>query len=518
MPGSRYCRMVLIAVLAYVTGCRNPAKERARSDIRPHSPPPVSAPQAAAAARPNSTPPSVVEPVAHFEPQTRPEQLAVPVSRTVEPFPIDLPTALRLADGSNLQVAFAREQIQQARARAAGAEALWLPSVRGGMGYNKHEGRIQDIAGNVFPTSRGNVWNGLGAGVPGAASPAYPGVYANFQLADALFEPLAARQAAAARQHAAEAVTNDVLLRVSLAYVELLRSAEETAIAEAALAEQRQLVELTTDYARTGLGATSDEDRAEADYAQRRNDSLRSQEAYRVASARLAQLVRLDSGVLLEPVDPAAAAVEMVPDTVPLGELVAQGLASRPELRENRHLVSHAVHKMRREQFAVLMPSIVLGVSYGGFGGGQGQTIANYGSRLDADAIAYWQLRNMGLGECAARAEARSALRQANTQHVAMLDQVAREVVEAHAQVESRRAQIDIARAGVEAAHRARARTLDRIHAGRGQPIELLPIHRSLNEARREYLRTVTDYNVAQFTLYRAIGAPGRYTVPAHGT
>src|SRR5579863_968336 len=42
-----------------------------------------------------------------------------------ESLPIDLPTALRLANADNLQIAFAREQIRQALARVEQAKSLW---------------------------------------------------------------------------------------------------------------------------------------------------------------------------------------------------------------------------------------------------------------------------------------------------------------------------------------------------------------------------------------------------------
>jgi outer membrane protein TolC len=39
-------------------------------------------------------------------------------------------------------------------------------------------------------------------------------------------------------------------------------------------------------------------------------------------------------------------------------------------------------------------------------------------------------------------------------------------------------------------------------------PIEALQSAQALLQARREYLRSVTDYNAAQFTLQRALGWP----------
>ncbi|HEX5498662.1 MAG TPA: TolC family protein, partial [Thermomicrobiales bacterium] len=113
--------------------------------------------------------------------------------------PIDLPTALRLANADNLQVALAREQIREALAGVEAARVLWLPTIRGGVSYNRHEGSIQAVDGTQFNTSRGAFYSGLGGGVYGAGTPIVPGIYANFHLTDALFRPLAARQLAEAK-------------------------------------------------------------------------------------------------------------------------------------------------------------------------------------------------------------------------------------------------------------------------------------------------------------------------------
>jgi hypothetical protein len=157
-------------------------------------------------------------------------------------YPIDLPTALRLANAENLQIALAREQIRQAWAQLDRAQVLWLPSLRAGMNYDKHEGFVQrGSTGVMTEVSRDCFYAGAGAGVVETGTPAVPGVYANFQMADAIFQPLAARQAVGAQQWAATAVTNDILLQVSQSYSKLLQAAGDVVIA---LDAQRDAEEL----------------------------------------------------------------------------------------------------------------------------------------------------------------------------------------------------------------------------------------------------------------------------------
>ena len=420
--------------------------------------------------------------------------------------PIDMVAALSMTDAQNPQVALARARITEASWQLRRANILWLPSIRAGMNYNKHEGQIQDVAGTVFPTSRGALYAGLGANAVGAGSPAVPGLVMQFHVADAVFQPRIAQQVVCARNWAAQAEANDALLETALAYIELLRAEQDLAIADETVENARALSKLTHSYATTGQGLQADDDRAQTELALRENDVLRAEEAVAVASARLAEQLRVDPSQPFLPQEENIVPIELVPAELSVAELVAQGLAARPEISESRYLIGEAVERLRREEYAPLVPSVLLGVSYGGFGGGLGGDIENFADRLDADAVAFWEVRQFGFGEAAIRNENRSRIDQARLREVARLDRVAREVVEAHAQVTARRRQIAIAQRGITAAQSSYSRNLQRIQNAQGFPLEVLQSVQALATARREYLRTVADFNAAQFRLLRALG------------
>lgn len=462
--------------------------------------------------RSSSAAPSGVQQASFIElqPEPLPDALARPDAADVIPasFPIDLPTALRLANADNVQVNLAREQIQQAYAEYNAAGVQWLPSLRGGVHWNKHEGPLQATEGNLVNVSRDSLYAGAGAQAVGAGSPAIPGVFASFNLTDALFQPLAAQQRWGARESGAAVTRNNVLLDVSLAYLELLRASQDVAIVEDVRGRVAELSRVTDAYASTGQGLQADADRMRVELGLRDLEIRRSQEAVITASARLAQLLRLGPCVRLEPADAILVRLCCVPTGCGCGELVAQALENRPELLQNRYLVGEAVQRLRRERFAPLVPSLLFGASYGGFGGGVGSTIGGWNDRFDLDATAYWELRNLGYGEAAARQAANSRLRQAEIQQLAALDQVAREVTEAFGQVQMRETQIETARMVVKNANDSYSHNLVRIQNAQGLPIETLQSIQALLQARREYLRTVVDYNSAQFTLQRALGWP----------
>lgn len=459
---------------------------------------PVVAPAPEVADTPSTVPPTASTNVAASEP---PSDASTP--RTLA---IDLATALELTTGQNPQVNYAREKIRESLAKLDGANALWLPSLRAGANYHKHEGRIQDVAGTIIETSRNSVYNGFGAQAVGAGSPAVPGVLMNFHVRDSLFQPRIAGQVVGATRQASRIATNDMLLETAVAYCDLLEAKQLQVIADETQANTLRLAKLTSDYASAGQGLPSDADRSSTELAFRKVESQRAFEQVRVRSARLARLLSRDPQVVLEPAEPFLAPVELIDAETELASLVAQGLSSRPELVEQQYLVGEAVERLQRERYAPLVPSVLLGLSYGGNGGGLGSDFENYGDRMDFDAAAFWEIRNLGVGERAARCEAQSRLRQARYRQVQALDRIAAEIVEAEALVQAKRDQISSAESAITAAKDSYRRNQERILNAQGLPIEVLQSITALDQAQRLYATTIADYNRAQFRLYRALG------------
>ncbi|MBA3315338.1 MAG: TolC family protein [Planctomycetota bacterium] len=422
--------------------------------------------------------------------------------------PIDLGTALALVAGQNTQVSFARARAQEAYASLDTAEALWLPSLQAGVSYHHHDGQLQDVGGRVLNINRSSLNGGFGTGAAGAGSVPTPGLVMNFHAADAYFGPEIARRTAWASRHAVDATVNDQLLEAALAYLTLLEAHQRLSIALATQENIDSLARITGEFATSGQGLQADADRTATEQAIRRNQVAQAEESIAVASARLAELLRLDPSTPIVPGEEAVLPIRLVEPASDARSLVAGALATRPELREQRALVEAACQRLQREKYAPLVPSVLLGASYSGFGGGIGSDIDNFGDRTDFDALAFWQVRGLGFGERAARAEASARIDQARFRQLQTMDRVAREVVEAKAQLDARGRQIDAAADAVQAAENSYRLNRQRILEAQGLPIETLQAVQALDAARREYLRAVTDFNEAQFRLHRALGWP----------
>jgi outer membrane protein TolC len=182
------------------------------------------------------------------------------------------------------------------------------------------------------------------------------------------------------------------------------------------------------------------------------------------------------------------------------------GLVRRPELAESQALVSAAKEAYAREKNAPLVPSILLGFSTGGFGGGLGNQFGDWGGRYDIDALMTWELRNMGLGEQAARRERQAQIQQAMFNKIRWMDQVAQEISEARVQVLVRREQLEVSDQAVRTANDSYMKNLERIGQGQGLPIEVLQSAQAMETSERAYLSTVSNYNRAQLQLLWAMG------------
>ncbi|MBI5760191.1 MAG: TolC family protein [Planctomycetales bacterium] len=452
-----------------------------------------------AAAEIEDTPPQGVEP--HPMPSPAGELTA-----ELAAYPIDLGTALQLADAQNPQVAFVRERVWQAIAQQQAADATWIPNLRAGVSYAEHDGTLQDSAGKVIDTHRYSVQSGAGAAAFGAGPPMLPGLAADFHLADALFQPLAARRATEARRAASAAATNDLLLDVARAYLDLLRTSAEVTIAADLQRHTRDLSGLTDAYATTGAGLQADADRLHTETTLRHNEFVRAEEAIWIASSRLVRLLHLDQSTILQPVGFELVPLELISPDTRLADSLETARTSRPEVIENQNLLGEAHARAQREKYSPLMPTLSLGMSYGNFGGGGGGSGSSFGDRADFQGLAYWQLRNLGLGDQAAKRERLSQVRQVWNRQEAIADQVSQEVSEAYAQWRSRSKQIEPAARGVRSAQSSYDLNLKRIQGGQGLPIEVLQSIQALAQARREYARAVSEFNTAQFALHRATG------------
>jgi len=428
--------------------------------------------------------------------------------------PIDLPTALALAGGDHLQIELARERIREACARWQEAKVLWVPSLNVGVGYNQHSGPLQAVNGEITDVRRQSLYFGGGPAIGnaplsgGANGPAR--FFVDLPLTDVLFEPLVARQRVAVAQHAARRASNDNLLAVAIAYQELIRAHLQIDVANEAVANAAQLVELTTAFQQAGAGLEADRQRAIAELKMRERDASVAVERRKVASAELARLLRMDSTTELIPSEKVPLHIDLSDPELPMEELVTSALSQRPELAQFQAQVAETNQRILQERWRPWLPHLFAGYATAGFGGGAGNDMQDFGLRQDWDVLAVWQVRNMGAGNRALVRQRESQNRQAHLEFEWLRDQVIAEVVQAKTRCQQRLEQIELARLQVDAATAALPLNFNGIRDNVIRPIEAQQALAAVASARSLYVTSVVDYNQAQLELTRALGQLGQ--------
>ena len=354
--------------------------------------------------------------------------------------PIDLAGALRLAGARDLDIAIARQQVWRAIADLQPARALWLPSLFLGPTWYRLDGKVQSITGQVITTSRSSLFigglaasaNSYAATPPGSGFPPLTGLSSVLRFSDAILEPRAANRIVAASQADVRTATNNAVLAAAETYFDLLLASGLLAIEREAAANARTLAEITASYARSGAGLEADHQRTLTELDHRRGNIEDAVGQLEVASANLVNLLVLDPNQVLAPVEPAEAVFRLLPDEIPLDEMIVQGLRQRPELASAQELVQATLVRLKQARLRPLVPSLAFSYAGGGFGGGQNGFFGNFGSRGDATVSLYWELQNLGFTDNAIARRNLADHRTAALRLIKVENQVAADVTTAY--------------------------------------------------------------------------------------
>lgn len=437
--------------------------------------------------------------------------------------PIDLFSAFRLAGIQNSDLLVARQRVIEATALRQLAAAQFLPTLNFGTSVDSHRGNLQQSSGNILSVRRDSLFVGAGANAIAAGTVNIPGVMWNLNLSETIYAYLASRREVDRTAADSRTVEQDVLLGVALGYTDLVRSAGLRNVLAQTRDDAAELARLTAAYASAGEGSQADADRAATEFSRRDAEVIQAEGTILTASTNLCRLLHLDPSSRLRPAETFILPQSVVPEPIPLAELVAIGVLNRPELTARRAAIAQAMMNFDGAKILPFSPTVFIGFSAGDFGGGsdiasqpdgsaffaRGQSrFGNFAARQDLDAMAYWTLRNLGVGNKALIDATRSRLQSADLERLVTLDLVRSQVAAAHARTHARYARIETCELGIRAGTEAFSEDMERIRGREGRPIEAVDSLRLLARSRVEYLDAILDYNEAQFQLYVALGKP----------
>jgi outer membrane protein TolC len=446
-----------------------------------------------------------------------PDALAVklrkaPLESTDVGLPINLATALRLSDARPLIVAAAQASVWVAEAQLTRAKVLWVPSFMFGYDYVRHDGGGPDINKGVYTAASVNFFYGGG------------GFIENVNLSDVIFQPLVARQTLNARQFDIQSAKNDALMQTADAYFQVHQYRGMYAGALYAVERGHDLVERIAELSKD-LVPKVEVDRARNFVADLEQQTTSAREAWRVHSADLTQLLRLDPRTIVVPLEHDHLQMTLIDPDQSLQDLMRIAVFNRPEIASQRALIQAAEAMVRREKMRPLLPLFMLNgfqsaqmdLQFGIFGLGPNSSLNQWFGRDDVSIQLLWQFDALGIGNMARIKNQRGEESRAIIDLFKMQDRVAAEITRAQAHLQSATARVKQAERALSTA----IITFNGNFEGLKQTIRfenvLVLVYRPqeavyslqlLKLALDEYFTTVAQYNRAQFELYHAVGYP----------
>src|SRR5438034_3230486 len=415
------------------------------------------------------------------------------LAKTNNAHPIDLPTALRLANAQNLDIQIARERIKEAKANHESAVELFLPWISPGAAYRRHENRIQAVDGAMLDVDKQSYTVG------GTLT-------AQVELGDAVYKSLTAKQLVNAADHALESQRQDSALAAAQGYYDLARAKAIADVFKEAMTISQDYQKQLHEAVGIGIAFKGDELRVQVQTERYQLSLRQALEQQRVAAARLAQILHLDPSVELVPQDTDLVPLTLVEPNAPLDSLVQQALRSRPELKQSQALVTAARDAKNGAVYGPLIPSVGAQAFGGGLGGGKNDSTGNFGQSEDYFVGIGWRIGPGGLFDSGRVHASKARLETARLSGTKVQDEITRQVVESHARAQSLLDQIATARQNLTTTSETLRLTRERKQFGVGAVLEDIQAQQELTRARSDYLSAVAEFNKAQYGLAKAVG------------
>ncbi len=427
-------------------------------------------------------------------------------------FPINLATALRLSDARPLIVAAAQARVWVAEAELTQAKVLWIPALNIGFDYIRHDGGGPDFNKGIMTAPSTNFFYGGGA------------LWGVISTTDAIYQPLAARQVLNSRNWDIQSAKNDALLQTADAYFMVHQYRGMYAGALYTVERGHDLVDQIASLSRD-LAQTYEVDRARNMLADLEQQAVSARQQWRVQSARLTKVLRLDPRAVVEPLEHDHVQITLIDPARVLDDLMPIALTNRPEIASRRALIEAAEVGVRREKARPFIPVVAINgfqtpfemLQAGIFGIGPNSSLNQWSGRDDFSIQPLIQLRNLGFGNLAQIKAQRGMESLAIIDLYETQDRVAEEVNQAQARLQS--AAVRVVQA--DRALRTGIITLNGTVEGLKQtsrfgdvlvlisrPQEAVYALQLLQRAFDEYFTTVAEYNRAQFELFHALGYP----------
>lgn len=411
--------------------------------------------------------------------------LFIPVLSAQKTFPVNLETVLKLSGANNLTIQEYKLKHQEAIAKQSKAKEWWLPSIYAGATTHYLNGAAMNTDGRIFTNlDRNNIWSGFG-------------ISAEIDFGKGIYKKLAAKQLVEAANYFSLAEKNKIILQSVETYFDL-QSEQLKYVALQNLVNQADLmsqqIKIQVDV---GLRYQSEYLLANSNFNHLKFEMLQTKIEWQKKSATLSSLLNLSEDIRLISAD-----TTLVPTFLSLEKTNTMDYTKRFEyMALNAELKSIELERKTINQ-GLLLPKLKISTDDGIFGAYSKELFNTY--QINASLL--W---NLPLGRLSYKGD----LKRYNVQILIQQNEIEqfknqyqKEMSTAIFQLQSTEEQIAIAKKALQSSTEALNQSIERQKLGTAKPFEVFQAQQFYLQAQIDYLKAVSEYNKAQFSLKVAKG------------
>ena len=400
---------------------------------------------------------------------------------------IDLAAVLQLAGSNSIDVALARSQAMEAAHVAEEQKAMALPFLTPRLGFFRHENRAQSSRGVLFDVDRQNASAGAGVDIV-------------LQPSEAIYRSLAASRRANAAAATYRANVDATLVRAARTYFRLASSFASQGIADDDLRAAQELLRIESVRKEAGAGLAASVARARSLVAEAEGRVQAAIGAVAAYSADLVALLNLPSSTQLLPrVADAVVLIDLIDASQPTESLLELAYQQNPELRAAKNLTAAAGSDADLTRWGWLLPELRAGAMFDEFG-------SRFNALQDREEYYVGVQWRLDFGMAARHSANVERQHQAALQVVGGPNRVAAAIVRLCSQIKAAAARVEAGAREVEAATETLALVQARQREGVDLLLHVLDAQAALSRARSRLVVAVSDHNIAQYSLLRAVG------------
>jgi outer membrane protein TolC len=409
-----------------------------------------------------------------------------------------LPQCVDLALRQNPDVLIAKKRLEEAAGAIIEARAGFLPSLTSYATYEKLEADYATLSGTT--SNRTWIWN------------------ANVRLTETVYAGGAvrgrmdiARLQKASRTLDYEAVVDQTILDVRVAFYDILRNKSDVAVHEQAVNFLTEQVKNERARLEVGTGQKLNVLRAEVNLALEQSALVDSRNRLRNSSLRLSELLAIPYSIDKDhvPFD-VTGELRYEKTFLALEDCLSRALTQRPELtvRENEMRIQKQQLIVDRSE---VLPRIDLFAGYDAVSEPSKPAAATYYNGYVAGAQVSWHLFD-GFATKGRMQATRARIDEAETAYDALHRSIETDVLRAYRDLQKAEEQIQTQTANVQLATDSLKLATGNFEVGLSSQLELLQSQLDLTRAQTAELSALFDYNAALARLQRAMGSEFQIT------